>query len=206
MVKSAAKEETPETAEEEEDDCTFEKILVTVGTTEYNSLVDLFFTPRTITQLHAWRTQSVRIQYGATASAEHVNRWSSKVKNSKVCGIEYNLFPIKPSIADDIAWADLIIGHAGSGTTLDVLEAKKPFVAIPNEELMDNHQMELARFLQRGAYAFVTTLNEFSAMAGGIKKSELAEFPKRDLQATEEYFIRIMNFNVKQLQDYYKQL
>lgn len=56
--------------------------------------------------------------------------------------------------------ADLIIGHAGAGTALDVLRLKKPMVSVINDKLMDNHQTELADRLAELGHLVKTTPTE----------------------------------------------
>lgn len=51
-----------------------------------------------------------------------------------------------------MAKAHLIIAHAGSGTILEALRLGKRLVVVPNGELMDNHQVELARELGGQGY------------------------------------------------------
>lgn len=67
-------------------------------------------------------------------------------------GVTINSFTFKASIEADIVNSHLIIGHAGAGTTLEVLRAKKRFIAVVNPSLMDNHQLELAHELSRHGY------------------------------------------------------
>lgn len=63
--------------------------------------------------------------------------------------IEVEHFRFKPSIRDEMIGADLIISHAGAGSLFESLGHKKKCVAVVNEELMDNHQIELASELHK---------------------------------------------------------
>ena len=59
--------------------------------------------------------------------------------------------------------ADLIIGHAGVGTIVETLRANKPLLVIVNQDLMDNHQQEVASGLEKKGYinvAYPETLLE----------------------------------------------
>jgi beta-1,4-N-acetylglucosaminyltransferase len=47
----------------------------------------------------------------------------------------------------------VLITHCGAGTVYDLLETKRRFIAVPNLERADPHQIELAQFLQRNSYA-----------------------------------------------------
>ncbi len=58
----------------------------------------------------------------------------------------------KTSLKSDIASASLVISHAGAGTCLEVQAAKKPHIVVVNEQLMDNHQLELAEKLAEGGH------------------------------------------------------
>lgn len=53
--------------------------------------------------------------------------------------------------------ADLVIGHAGSGTITEALRLGKPMLVVANESLMDNHQMELGSKLAELGYVLCTT-------------------------------------------------
>jgi UDP-N-acetylglucosamine transferase subunit ALG13 len=67
---------------------------------------------------------------------------------------------ILPSAVLDkaIADADIVIGHAGCGTALSALNAGKFPILVPREpqygELVDTHQVEIARWLDKRGLAF----------------------------------------------------
>lgn len=61
------------------------------------------------------------------------------------------------NITEKINQADLIISHGGAGTCIEVLDLHKPFIVVVNEELSDNHQIELASKLASESYLLYTT-------------------------------------------------
>ncbi|ETN76075.1 glycosyltransferase family 28 protein [Necator americanus] len=77
-------------------------------------------------------------------------------------GIPVEYYRFKPNIQDDIENALLVIGHAGAGTCLECLKMKKPFIVVVNENLMDNHQLELAKELARGEHLLYCTVSNLS--------------------------------------------
>ncbi|CAK9302015.1 unnamed protein product [Gordionus sp. m RMFG-2023] len=63
----------------------------------------------------------------------------------------------KNSIESDIKQASLVISHAGAGSIIEILEANKNLIVVLNENLMDNHQSELAEQLFNEKFLFYTT-------------------------------------------------
>uniref|UniRef100_A0A1I8GDK6 UDP-N-acetylglucosamine transferase subunit ALG13 n=1 Tax=Macrostomum lignano TaxID=282301 RepID=A0A1I8GDK6_9PLAT len=58
-------------------------------------------------------------------------------------------YRFKPSLAADIAAAGLVISHAGAGSVLESLNAGKRLLVVVNDDLMHNHQTELAHRVAR---------------------------------------------------------
>ncbi|CCE65326.1 hypothetical protein TPHA_0K01930 [Tetrapisispora phaffii CBS 4417] len=59
----------------------------------------------------------------------------------EVIGIEF-LSNIQDIITN---YTDLIISHSGTGSILDALRLHKPLIAVVNDSLMDNHQLQIAQ-------------------------------------------------------------
>ena len=52
----------------------------------------------------------------------------------------------------DMKSADLVISHAGAGSIMESLRLKKALIVVVNQDLMDNHQIELAEAMQEANY------------------------------------------------------
>ncbi|RVW57647.1 UDP-N-acetylglucosamine transferase subunit ALG13-like [Vitis vinifera] len=66
--------------------------------------------------------------------------------------VDYFIF--SSSIADNLRSASLVISHAGSGSIFETLRLRKPLIVVVNEDLMDNHQSELAEELAERKHLF----------------------------------------------------
>uniref|UniRef100_A0A0B7AAC8 UDP-N-acetylglucosamine transferase subunit ALG13 n=2 Tax=Arion vulgaris TaxID=1028688 RepID=A0A0B7AAC8_9EUPU len=116
------------------------KLFVTVGTTKFNSLI------REVTTNDALKTLA---KLGFSDILLQIGRGEYEPSNvndaSDIPHVSY--YRLKDSISDDIAQADLVISHAGAGSIIDSLSAGKSVLVVVNDELMDNHQTELAEKL-----------------------------------------------------------
>lgn len=155
-------------------------IFVTVGTTNFVELV------KQITSLEFQKAalskgyDQIILQYGNCSFDEHAFKPLSK--------LTWKYFSFTDDIYRYINQATLIIGHSGAGTVLDVLRGPilakesvreslvhKQLLVVPNNQLMDNHQMELALELKRLGIALSSSVNELIhslPMADSIKADD----------------------------------
>lgn len=143
-------------------------VFVTVGTTNFNDLIKEITSDRVLALLKAKGCNRLVLQVGngkssidaAAIAAQH--------------GIRVEQYEFKKDgIQSDILAADLIVGHAGAGTCMDVLEAQKPGLIVINDALMDNHQNELAHQLSNEGYVKCCTVPE---LADTIQSLDNVEF------------------------------
>lgn len=160
------------------------KVFVTVGTTKFPKLVDAITQLPTLQALKHWGYGEIQIQTGLefdgpkidpklqAAVLKQDNRWT-------VCwdALVLSYGEYFEDFGGQIAKADLVISHAGAGSCLDVLKMGKPLIVVVNEELMDNHQLELADQLQENGYVYFCTCDNLSSTLCK-DLSELKPYPK----------------------------
>lgn len=59
---------------------------------------------------------------------------------------------------------------SGSGTVLDALRVQVPLIVVPNEELLDNHQVELAEALAEQGYVVHGKLESLADALEDVEK------------------------------------
>ncbi|KAJ3677583.1 hypothetical protein LUZ60_003307 [Juncus effusus] len=122
-------------------------VFVTVGTTCFDKLV---------AAMDSAKVKEALFRRGYTHLLIQMGRGS--YIPSKVSGEEGSLnvdyFTFSSSIADYLKSASLIISHAGSGSIFETLRLNKPLIVVVNEDLMDNHQAELAEELADRKHLF----------------------------------------------------
>jgi len=136
------------------------QVFVTVGTTKFDSLIDVVDSIEFHNMLSSLGYNQLVIQIG---------NYSGTIKNSienedtdsfrdNARGTEFRscYYKYKPSLSNDMDTSDLIITHGGSGTILETLEKDKSCVCVINETLMHNHQTELAEKLAELKYIIST--------------------------------------------------
>lgn len=134
------------------------RVLVTVGTTKFPKLIEVCSQPHfkkvfmdlgyTHVQLQTGTDWTELQKYECIDTSVNINE-----------DIVYSYKPYFDDFQKEILKSDLIISHAGSGTCLEVLKLGKKLIAVINEDLMDNHQLELAEKLHSERYLFFCTCN-----------------------------------------------
>ncbi|CAL5033120.1 unnamed protein product [Urochloa decumbens] len=121
-------------------------VFVTVGTTCFDALVKA---------VDSEEVKEALLNKGYTDLLIQMGRGTympSKVSGNSSLQVDY--FTFSPSIADYIRDASLVISHAGSGSIFETLRLGKPLIVVVNEDLMDNHQSELAKELADRKHLF----------------------------------------------------
>ncbi|XP_018328393.1 UDP-N-acetylglucosamine transferase subunit ALG13 homolog [Agrilus planipennis] len=158
------------------------EVLVTVGTTRFDKLIQVVTQKETLNKLHNLGYSVVHLQTGLGTY--------SKVSHNFV---NINYYTYIDDFISKIRDVDLVISHAGAGTCLEVLKEGKPLIVVVNEDLMDNHQIELAEELQKGTYVYFCTCNNLlvtlSKDIGQLKK-----YPKSNPQVFSSYLNKCMGF------------
>lgn len=181
------------------------RIFVTVGTTKFPKLIDTITQKDILDTLIALKCEFVQIQTGNDFSSVHLDpelnlpSKFTKTNDSVVLQIEDKIILKYDKYFDDfenqIDNCDLIISHAGAGTCLEVLHKKKPLVIVINEDLMDNHQTELAEALQKNGYLFYCTC---STLKHALTKdfSKLKPYPQPQKFVFSSYLDKCMGFSI----------
>ncbi|XP_014285503.1 UDP-N-acetylglucosamine transferase subunit ALG13 [Halyomorpha halys] len=160
-------------------------VFVTVGTTKFDKLVKSVTDPEVINALKKRGCRHIKLQIGNGLMPEN-DKLSNEIK------IEFYRF--KESIREDIENADLVISHGGAGCCIETLEAGKPLVAVINEDLMNNHQIEVASKLSEGGYLYSTNCDNLSYVIENADFAKLKKFPKRDPNLFAKSLDVIMGF------------
>ncbi|OCL07134.1 hypothetical protein AOQ84DRAFT_295676 [Glonium stellatum] len=158
---------------------------VTIGATAaFNSLISACLEPRFLESLSGAGYTNLLIQYGKEGKAIF-DKITSEIKTTKkmelvITGFDFNHSGLDKEMGaakggpNDLQ--GVVISHAGSGSILHALRISVPIIVVPNPDLLDNHQVELAEELESQGYVVHGKLNNLPA---AILESE--ELRKRSL-------------------------
>jgi len=132
----------------------FKNIFITVGTTEFDELIERIDNAAFVDLLMSCSCQRLTIQIGRGLIEP-----SQLPGLCQARGIFYVCFRFKPNLSVDMESSDLIISHCGAGSILEALSLKKPLIVVVNETLQENHQSELAYELSAGNHCIATVPN-----------------------------------------------
>ncbi|KAI8553368.1 hypothetical protein RHMOL_Rhmol05G0010200 [Rhododendron molle] len=108
--------------------------------------------------------------------------------------LQVDYFTYSSSIADNLRSASLVISHAGSGSIFETLRLGKPLIVVVNEDLMDNHQSELAEELAQRKHLLCTRPQELYQTIGGMDLESLVPYPPADATPVAKVMSRFLGF------------
>ncbi|XP_013794857.1 UDP-N-acetylglucosamine transferase subunit ALG13 homolog isoform X2 [Limulus polyphemus] len=159
-------------------------VFVTVGTTSFDQLVETVITPEVLQILSGRGYEKILIQIGKgdfqpVQDDTHVEQI-----------IEY--YRYKESIESDIREASLVISHAGAGSVLETLRARKPLIVVINENLMGNHQMELAYQLFQDGHLYYCKCGTLKETLASMDEGQLIPFCGGEPAKFAQFINRVM--------------
>ncbi|KAG0479560.1 hypothetical protein HPP92_010418 [Vanilla planifolia] len=148
-------------------------VFVTVGTTCFDALVKSVDSQNVRDELWKRGYTDLLIQMGRGCYIP------SKI-SEEACSLNVDFFTFSPSIADYLRSASLVISHAGSGSIFETLRLGKPLIVVVNEDLMDNHQSELAEELAERKHLFCATPQTLHQTIEAMDSSSLIPYQPGD--------------------------
>lgn len=162
-------------------------IYVTVGSTKFDALIQEITSDRTLQVLKEKGCKNLILQVG---KGQHVDE--QVINHRYGIQVEQYDFKIEPKRMDIIK-ADLVVGHAGAGTCLDILMASKPGILVVNDLLMNNHQQELALHMKKEGYLQCCTVEELNSHLANLKTEKRNVYePGKNMNKFVEFMDDIM--------------
>ena len=149
---------------------------LTVGTTSFDALVEAVDFIKFLKAVKAKGIQEIRLQIGRGTVFPNVILAND-------LDIKVVVYRYKTTYLTDVQEASLIISHAGAGSIMDALEAKKKLIVVVNGNLMDDHQQELAQALSERKHLIATTIDELLQVVSVFEPKQLVEYPDVNFNA-----------------------
>ncbi|KAL8392559.1 hypothetical protein RB595_002666 [Gaeumannomyces hyphopodioides] len=136
------------------------RAFVTVGATaSFRPLLAEILRPSFLAWMVRYGFDNIQVQCGPDLAwfRSMVDQLDFDLGNLKISCFRYTtnmrdfIIPCRP--VEGVSNAGIVICHAGAGTVIDVSRCSVPFVIVPNEDLLDNHQAELATYLDGEQWA-----------------------------------------------------
>ncbi|KAL2945252.1 UDP-N-acetylglucosamine transferase subunit ALG13-like protein [Bienertia sinuspersici] len=162
-------------------------VFVTVGTTLFDALVRSVDTPAVKQELYAKGYTHLLIQIGR---GSYIPARSHGDDGS----IAVDYFTFSSSIAESLRSASLVISHAGSGSIFETLRLRKPLIVVVNEDLMDNHQVELAEELAERKHLFCARPQTLNQTIASINLDSLLPYPAGDAKPVANLINKFLGF------------
>ena len=150
------------------------QILITVGTTKFENLIKAIDNDNFYDMIIKNGFTKIIIQKGY---GEYIPINSKKFENR----INIQISEIINNFENVIKSSDLIISHGGAGIILESLKNKRKVIVCVNDELMDNHQVELDSSLCKEGYVhYCKDLSKITEETSQIlsNPSKIKEYPE----------------------------
>jgi len=138
------------------------RIFVTVGTGKFDLLIK--------------EVDTIALKFNPTIIAQ--------IGKGKFIPKNITYFRFKESLMDEYQKADLIIAHAGAGTTYEVLGLGKKIIIVPNLNRTDSHQLDIVKKLSEEGYLIgCKKINDLSKILKDIKNTKFKKYflPKNNI-------------------------
>ena len=148
-------------------------IFVTVGSTKFEQLINKVLEHEVLDAFARFNFSRLILQVG---NGKHDDQNMDLSQQQQIQfqknRIQVIAYRYKSSIREDLASADLVISHAGAGSVLESLEANKKLIVVVNENLMDNHQLELAEKMYTEGFLLYTNCQGLTEIIQQINSTE----------------------------------
>ncbi|GAB7349953.1 hypothetical protein MBLNU459_g0648t1 [Dothideomycetes sp. NU459] len=146
------------------------------ATASFASLISAVLSSNFFTTLDQLDYTELVVQYGADGEPLYDSRLKEVESAGQLTGIKVSGFALDhhglgpymrmAKTGGDKGIEGVVISHAGSGSILDALRISVPLIVVPNAELLDNHQVELAEALAEQEYVVHGTLENLPQALG----------------------------------------
>ncbi|KAK7220607.1 hypothetical protein V2G26_008610 [Clonostachys chloroleuca] len=165
--------------------------LATVGATVgFPKLTNTVLEEKFWEHIRAQGFTSLRIQCGPDLpwASEYLSSHKDQIPPGlkvEVFGLSKNLMLEEMTLCKAVAGKShqgLVISHAGTGTILDAWKLGLPIIVVPNTDLLDDHQSEMAHYLADEGYATQSSTDLEDLQSAIDKSSRLWEENKNRWQ------------------------
>ncbi|KAK4771591.1 hypothetical protein SAY87_032123 [Trapa incisa] len=162
-------------------------VFVTVGTTSFDALVRVVDQQEFKQVLLGKGYTHLLIQMGRGTYIPA--KWEGEAGSLVV-----DYFTFSSSIADHLRSASLVISHAGSGSIFETLKLRKPLIVVVNEDLMDNHQAELAEELAERKHLYCARPQTLHKTISDMNLESLLPYHPGDATPVAKIINRFLGF------------
>ncbi|ESR46509.1 hypothetical protein WN944_007505 [Citrus x changshan-huyou] len=162
-------------------------VFLTVGTTSFDALVKVADTLEVKQELtrRGYTHLLIQMGRGTYLPAESIGEDGL---------LAVDCFTFSSSIADHLSSASLVISHAGSGSIFETLRLGKPLIVVVNEDLMDNHQSELAEELADRKHLYCAHPQSLHQVIVGMDLKSLLPYQPGDATPVAKLINRFLGF------------